>query len=559
MSAIGAAISKEEWAALRREACQSLPGWLQDGPILAEDLPSVLLTYQQQLLATTAINDVVVVEKSRRTGYTWAVAADAVLTSAASRAAGGMDSLYMGYNLEMAREFIDTCAMWAKAFHQAAAEVEEFVFLDEHSEGDREIKAFRIGFASGFEIIALASSPRSFRGKQGYAILDEAAFHDNLTEVLKAAMAFLMWGGKVLVISTHDGDMNPFNVLVEDIKKGRKPYALITLDFDQALKDGLYQRICMVTGKPWSPEGEAEWRDKIVASYGDVADEELFVIPASGTGTYIPATLVERSQRDSIPVVRLDCASDFLALPDHIREAEIREWCAAELLPLLAKLSAEFRTAFGMDFALKGDLSVIWPVQLLADMSDRPPFVVELWNVPYAQQKQILWYILERLPRFMGGIMDATGNGGPLAQETATRFGLGRIVQQTITAAWYKEVMPLFKAAFEDGTTATPRDTEIYNDHRAIKLVGGVPQVQRLPKEKGKGEDKSKGGKKRHGDAAIAHLLARLATRMEVADWDQFEAAGRPRHSLTGGHAAESIAGMGAGAGDDDGTMEGFV
>lgn len=547
MSAIGRAMTKEDWAKLRAEACQSMPDWMTEAGLNdPSKLPDVLLTYQQQLLATTAVHRVVVVEKSRRTGYTWAVGADAVLSAAASRSASGMNVYYMGYNLEMARDFIDVCAMWSKAFNQVASEVEEFVFDDSTDDGERFIKAFRITYASGFSIVALPSFARSLRGKQGYVILDEAAFHDDLAEVLKAALALLMWGGKVLVISTHDGDMNPFNQLVEDIKKQRKPYALVTLDFDQALKDGLYQRICMVTGKKWSVEAEAAWREEIITFYGDAADEELFVIPATGSGTYLPAVLIERSQQAEIPVVRLDCDADFLNLSDETREVEIRAWCAAELLPLLKQLPADFRTFFGMDFAMKGDLSVIWPVQLLEDMTDRPPFVVELWNVPYAQQKQILWFILDHLPRFVAGMMDATGNGGPLAQETATRYGLGRIVQQTINAGWYGQVMPLFKAAFEDGTTVTPRDVEIYNDHRAIKLINGVPQVVRLPREKGKGEDaKVKVKKKRHGDAAIAHLLARLATRMEAADWEAFEAANQPRQALGGGQQlGEDIAGL---------------
>jgi phage FluMu gp28-like protein len=548
MSVIGRAITTEEWAELRRQACQSLPDWMAGA-----ELPAVLISYQQQLLASTALHRVVVVEKSRRTGFTWAVGADAVLTAAAARAAGGMNVYYMGYNLEMARDFIDVCGMWAKAFNQAASETEEFVFDDSTGDGERFVKAFRITFASGYSIVALPSFARSLRGKQGYVILDEAAFHDSLAEVLKAALALLMWGGKVLIISTHDGDQNPFNILVEDVKKGRKPYHLVTLDFDQALKEGLYQRICLVTGQAWSAEAEAKWRDEIIGFYGDGADEELFVIPASGSGTYIPATLIERAQRPGIPVVRLDCPAEFLEVADHLREAEIRAWCEANLLPLLARLDNKHRKAFGMDFALKGDLSVIWPVELFDDMTDAPPFVVEMWNVPYAQQRQILWYILDHLPRFMGGIMDATGNGGPLAQETATRYGTGRIIQQTINAGWYAEVMPKFKAAFEDGTTAIPADVAIYTDHRAIKLVRGVAQVVRQAAEKGKGEDKAaaKVGKKRHGDSAIAHLLARLAVRMAAADWEQFETAG-PREG-TGG-AAETVVGLSpAGDAGDEG------
>ena len=42
------------------------------------------------------------------------------------------------------------------------------------------INAFRIKFASGFEIMALSSAPRGLRGKQGVVIIDEAAFVDQL-------------------------------------------------------------------------------------------------------------------------------------------------------------------------------------------------------------------------------------------------------------------------------------------------------------------------------------------------------------------------------------------
>jgi phage FluMu gp28-like protein len=528
MSAAGP-VSKEEWAKLRRRACQSLPGWLAE-QLDPDDLPAVLLPYQQRLLSTTASHQVTFVEKSRRTGYTWAVGADAVLASAAARSAGGMDSLYIGYNLDMAREFIDVCAMWAKAFNQVASEVHEFIFKDKSADGDKEIQAFRITFASGYEICALSSRPRSLRGRQGYVIIDEAAFHDDLPELLKAALALLIWGGKVLVISTHDGDTNPFNLEIEEIKKGRKPYALITLDFDQALQDGLYQRICLVTGKTWSPEGEAEWREGIIAFYGEAADEELFVIPATGSGTYIPSVLIERQMRPGIPVVRWECDSAFLQLADHLRTGEARDFCERELKPLLAKLDPRLMSFFGEDFAMTGDLTVFWPIQLGHDMVRRAPFTVELRNVPYAQQREILWYVVDRLPRFVAGAMDATGNGAPLAQETATKYGLERIAEVKINEAWYRETGLKFKAAFEDGLTELPRDDAVFVDHRAIKLVRGVAHVQRQAVATGKGEDAAKGkaGKQRHGDSAIAHWMAYFASLIEVEEYGYTPAVTHP-------------------------------
>ncbi|MDT9694195.1 hypothetical protein Q5762_38870, partial [Streptomyces sp. P9(2023)] len=81
-------------------------------------------------LLESAGTNVLVVEKSRRVGLTWALAAYAVLRAARERKAGGMDAMYISYSQEMTREFVDACGMWARSFNSAAAEAEEFLFPD---------------------------------------------------------------------------------------------------------------------------------------------------------------------------------------------------------------------------------------------------------------------------------------------------------------------------------------------------------------------------------------------------------------------------------------------
>ena len=204
------------------EAQPGLPARLPRGDLL--------LTYQQKTLGRLMSGvSLLVVEKSRRIGLTWAVAAYAALSAGSQASAGGDNCWYMGYDMEMAREFIETCAMWARAFGLAAEEVDEEVLDD----GDgKMVQAFRIRFSSGFKIVALPSVPRAIRGKQGKVLIDEAAFHKNIGETLKAAIALLMWGGQVVVWSTHDGVDNPFNVLIDDIRAGRRKGEVLTIDFD---------------------------------------------------------------------------------------------------------------------------------------------------------------------------------------------------------------------------------------------------------------------------------------------------------------------------------------
>ncbi|MEP3431765.1 MAG: terminase family protein [Roseibium sp.] len=513
----GRAITQDEWQELRSASLYGLPKGLQ---ALADvDHVDVLLGYQKRLLTSTSLYSVTIVEKSRRTGATWALGAQAVLTAGSKRSANGMDTMYIGYNLDMAREFIDVCGMWAKAFNKIAFAAEEFLFPDGRSEdgADRFIQAFRIKFASGFEIVALTSKPRSLRGRQGFVIVDEAAFHDDLKELLKAALAFLIWGGKVCIISTHDGEDNAFNELIQDVRAGKKKYNIVRFDFDDALKDGLYQRICLRTGNEWSAEGEAAWRADILGQYGDAADEELFCIPSKGSGTFLPSSLIRSRMANDIPVIRLECQDGFVFKPEEDRISFAADWLEENVAPLLAALDKRQRHVFGEDFGRVADLSVIWPFAIGRDLRLDTPFTIELRNVPYEQQKQILFYVLRRLPRFSGGAMDAGGNGAYLAEVTQQEFGEHMIEPVHFSQGWYRDNTPKFKAAFEDGDIRTiPRDDDTLNDLRAFKQLKGVAQV---PSDQ-RTLDTAKKGRKRHGDAGIACLLGHFASERDVPEYD---------------------------------------
>lgn len=468
------------------------------------------LPYQRELTDCVFKYPVTVVEKSRRTGYTWAAAGISVLISAAED--NPSDTYYMGYDLEMAREFIEVAGEWAKRFSMLSSAVEQYVFEDPENP-EKNIKAFRITFANGRKIVALPSVPRALRGKQGFVLIDEAAFHDDLGEVLKAAFALLIWGGKVLILSTHDGEDNPFNELINDIRSGKKPYKLLRCTFDDALKDGLYQRICKKTGKEWSADAEQKWRQDIIDFYGDDAEEELFCVPSKGSGTYLTRALIERAMAADIPVLRLAHKDDFAALPPEMREKSIDDWLSDNVESLLNAVPDDGLTSFGFDFGRSGDLSVLWILQEQKDLSLKTPFVIELSNIPFDQQRQILFYVIDRLPRFHAGAMDARGNGSYLAEACWQKYGSGKIDKVMLSQGWYRDNMPALKARFEDATLLIPKDADILSDLRALKVVKGIACV---PEKRMVG----KNGLKRHGDAAVALAFAVAATRTDPVEYD---------------------------------------
>jgi hypothetical protein len=229
-------------------------------------------------LTKKTTSQIKIIEKSRRVGLSWSDALESTLTAAAPALEGGSDCYYMGYNREMAETYIEDVATWARELNMQCSASQK-ILKDE----DKDILVFRVKFASGHKVAALSSKPTNFRSKKGRVVLDEFAFHNNPEELLKAAIALLIWGGRLAIISTHYGESNAFNTIIKEIRAGLRPeWSLHRTTFDEALADGLGPRVAARQKQVWSPEWEKSWRDNIYATYGVMAQEELDCIP----GTY---------------------------------------------------------------------------------------------------------------------------------------------------------------------------------------------------------------------------------------------------------------------------------
>lgn len=464
--------------------------------------PAVLLGYQQRWVGEVA--ETAFWEKSRRVGASWSDAADSVLTAAEGGA--GMDALYIGYSEDMTREYIDDCSMWARAFGHAAGAVQESLFVEEDQHGEKNsIKAFRIDFASGNKILGLSSRPRSIRGKQGKVTIDEAAFHDDLPGLLKAAMAMLIWGGKVRVISSHNGEDNFFNLCVKDIRAGKLPYALHHTSFAEALDDGLYDRVKLMLGDRLKEKTRAEWEAKVRAQYGEDAAEELDCIPKSGSGVYIPRAIVERCQDAAVPVIRLTKPAGYELHDQRLEETD--RWIRDVLKPVIDSMPG-LRCAFGQDFGRSGDLSDIVVLQEHGPGQWKTAFLLELRNIPFDVQAKIVLWLLDNLPLFHHAKFDARGNGQSHAEAALQKFGPARVECVMASQSWYAANFPPYKAALEDRSVTIAPGEDVIADHRRVILKNGYPAMD-------DGRDKGSDGKPRHGDCAIAYVMAWAATRQE--------------------------------------------
>ncbi len=149
--------------------------------------------------------------------------------------------------------------------------------------------------------------------------------------------------------------------------------------------------------------------------------------------------------------------------------------------------------------------------------------MLELRNCPHRTQQQILFAIIDALPRFSGVSLDARGNGSALAEACRQQYGQGYVREVMISEAWYRETMPLVKSGIEDKTLALPKDADILTDFRSLRVVKGVARVPE-PRTK----DKTGG---RHGDSVIACAMM-LDARKELGSYEPWDYVGVPLQGM---------------------------
>lgn len=506
---------------------EELPPSVRDIPFDFNPLADgVLMAHQSQWITMQQDLDIAVCEKGRRTGITFAQALADTITAATAKGEGGSNVYYMADTREKGLEYIGYVGKFAQIIARGqATRIEQFIFEDQKEDGSsRQIQSYRVRFASGYQIVALSSRPENIHGLQGIVDLDEAALHKDVSKVLESATALLIWGGKIRVWSTHRGKKNPFNQLVADVQAGRygKKAKAIRITFDDAVANGLYERVCAMNGTQPTAEGKKDWYTAIRQAYGPrkaAMREELDVIPRDGDGAAIPSVWIERAMPEVRTVLRIVFDDNFPRRSEHERESWTATWIAKNLMPVLHQVAEGFkgRWAVGMDFARHRHFSVIIPAKIDQQLRRDVPFLIELANAPARQQEQILWAMLDTLKKwtFAG---DASGPGQTLMEYTGDRYGRaefddksqqytgGPVHEVVLSRPWYSEWMPKYITLFEDGFISLPRDASLEDDHRAIEYVDGIPMVPRLERR-----DLKDASLIRHGDGAIAGALMSFA------------------------------------------------
>lgn len=470
----------------------------------------IFLPYQKEWLEDRS--DLKIIEKNRRCGISWTDSADSVLDAAPAN--GWTNTYYMSFNKDNCRQYIEDAGEWAKKLGYAVSEIieEEEPLLDDE---DKSITTYRITFASGAEIMGLPGVSRSLRSKQGNVVIDEAAFFDDLESVLQAAKALVMWGGRIRVISTHNGDDNPFNILITNIRSGKeKEWSLHRITFREAMAQGLYKRICLKKGRKWTPEADKEFMDKMYRIYGDNPDEELDVIPRASGGRYFGRGLLDHAtaDADSYDIRRLECSDSFLHKSESFKNREVEKFFNQEVRPVLGAL--EGQVFGGNDFGRSGDLTTYWFAEEVSKTQLAVRLIVEIKNAPFEQQQLFNDYVTDWLSerkKFGGLAIDSRGNGQQIGEHAMLRHP-GASIQVMETNAWYAKYGIDLHGLMESGDFTVPDDETIKADFALVVLKNGIPTIPAV-----RTSDRDSKGK-RHGDGASAAMLCVCAWRECAAD-----------------------------------------
>lgn len=411
---------------------------------------TLMLSYQVRYIRDRA--RLILTEKSRQIGFTWATAYKLVSTTSLKDAT--YDDWVSSRDDLQARLLIEDCKHFAAILHIGAQDMGEQVV------DDKKNSAYVLQYANGHRSHSLSSNPDAQAGKRGRRVLDEFALHPDPRKLYAIAYPGITWGGSMEIISTHRGSANFFNELVTEIvhKGNPKKISHHKITLQDALDQGFLYKL--QSKLPADDErqlmDEAEYFNFIRAG---CPDEETFL--------------------QEYMCVPSDDNSAFLSY-DLIASCEYRPGDPWEQDLAQAKGGLYV----GVDVGRDHDLTVIWVIEKLADVAYTRR-VICLKNQTFDAQEKELYAIL-RLPQVRRCCIDCTGIGRQFTERAQRRFGEYRVEAVTFTQPVKEELAYPVRSAFEDRSVRIPNDNFIRADLRAVKKETTAAGNIRFTADRGK-------------------------------------------------------------------------
>lgn len=396
--------------------------------------------------------------KSRRIGFSFAEGLDDCL-SCLER--DGHTVIVLSRGDRQSKEFIENSV----APHVRAANAVA-TFMDERiPETDIQSRVARFG--NGSRIIALPANPDTARSYEGDVVLDEYAFHKDARKISEAIIPSITRGFRVKIISTPNGQQGIY--------------------YERAQECGLVDGL--VTNKVWSAH-KVTIADAIAQGFVDRHGRaiDLAMIRA--------ACVDEEMWLQEYCCAFLSIATQWISpqlFQDNVSEDAVEGIPDWNLKGLFA----------GWDIARNKDLSVIWFLQVLGDVT-RTVGVIELRNVPTPDQQKEAEMYLQHCTRMC---VDKSGMGLAIYESLERKFA-ARVEGITFTLQ-SKEAMAVHaKRRMEARCARLPDSDIVRHSFRSVqKKVSNTGQTR---------FDAQHDAKYGHADHWWAYCLAEEAAGLPV-------------------------------------------
>jgi phage FluMu gp28-like protein len=420
---------------------------------------TLMLPYQARFIRDTA--RLVLVEKARQIGFSWATAYKLVASTSLKDARH--DDWVSSRDDLQARLLIEDCKNVANILHVAAEDLgEKVVDQDKNS-------AYVLQYANGHRTHSLSSNPDAQAGKRGRRVLDEFCLHPDQRKLYAIAYPGITWGGSMELISTHRGSHTLFNELVQEIKhKGNpKKISLHTVTLQTALDQGLLFKL----QQKLPADDERQQMDE--ADYFNFIrqgcpDEETFLqefccVPSDDNAAFLSYDLIQSCE-----------------YPPEVVAAGVDRGPSWQT----DLADAKGQLFVGVDIGRDHDLTVIWVIEKLGDTAYTRRLIT-LQNETFDAQEAELYSILA-LPQVRRCCIDQTGMGRQFTERAQKRFGTYKVEGITFTGPVKEELAYPVRAAFEDKTVRVPNDPFLRADLRAVKKETTVAGNLRFTADRGK-------------------------------------------------------------------------
>ena len=344
-------------------------------------------------------------------------------------------------------------------------------------------RAMEVEWPHGSKITALPANPDTARGFSANVFLDEFAFHQDDRAIWRALFPVISAGFKLRITSTPNGKGNRFYELMTDPDLAAT-WSRHRVDIHRAVADGLPRDIAelragIADDEAWAQEFELEWVDEAAA--------------------WLPFELIHAAEDETA-----GDPAGYQGGPCYL----------------------------GMDFAARGDLTVLW---VLEDVAGRliARELVELKRALFADQLACMDRLMTDY-KIVRAALDQTGLGEAPTQTAQARHGASRVAGVLFTQSAKLDMATRLKEAMEDRRLAIPMgNSQLRADLHSVQRIAGPTGIPRLVAER-------QGGS--HADRFWALALAVSAAADPGPNLSLLESAGRALPDLPGYGAGDAPA-----------------